>query len=163
MVNHFLKYCFLDMNYCHIVWWSNLLPTKVLGEESYEHTFIFCHPEIWKLPQFEVEVPQDCLNRWSIYYEEYRKEMTDAMKIDDRDVKNQATNEIKRNYKMVISLLCPFFFLFFFLSHWKKPEFHFPALANYSRFNSYFMMLKILKTVKGILMRYITRHWQYTI
>ncbi|XP_062090886.1 probable RNA-dependent RNA polymerase 5 isoform X2 [Humulus lupulus] len=58
--------------------------------------------EIWKLAHFEVDVPRDCLNRWSSHYEEYRKEMTNAMKNDDRDVKNQSTNQIKRKYKMIL-------------------------------------------------------------
>ncbi|KAM6599582.1 hypothetical protein CsatA_019191 [Cannabis sativa] len=58
--------------------------------------------EIWKLAHFEVDVPQDCLNRWNLHYEEYRKEMNNAMKIDDRDVKNQTSNQIKRKYKMIL-------------------------------------------------------------
>lgn len=66
------------------------------------------YPEVWKLPSFDVDIPEDCFNKskeyikWKEYYEKYREEMCDALKINDNDVKNHAADEVKRKYKKVV-------------------------------------------------------------
>ncbi|POO00835.1 RNA-dependent RNA polymerase-type [Trema orientale] len=54
--------------------------------------------EVWKLPSFDVDIPEDCLNKWREYYGKYRKEMCDALKIKDDDVKSNAADEVKKKY-----------------------------------------------------------------
>ena len=108
---------------------------------------------MWKLPHFEVVLNHECQSKWKSYYKDYREEMSNAMNIQDRDLKNDATEQVKRKYKRVIisvSLLNQKSII--------KVSFHFPAISNWYIFLftfSCFMVLRIWKIVQGTL-------WTYT-
>ncbi|KAG5059057.1 hypothetical protein JHK87_000086 [Glycine soja] len=55
--------------------------------------------EIWKLPCFDVEVPPSCLEKWKTKYEEYRKDMTDALNLKDKSKSHEEAAEVNRKYK----------------------------------------------------------------
>ncbi|POO00831.1 RNA-dependent RNA polymerase-type [Trema orientale] len=71
---------------------------KVMAYQAEDHS----SKEIWKLPSFEVKVPSDCFNKWSKHYEGYRTEMSNAMNIDHRDERNQASDQVIREYKKLL-------------------------------------------------------------
>ncbi|KAH7853241.1 hypothetical protein Vadar_000428 [Vaccinium darrowii] len=57
--------------------------------------------EVSKLPCFDVEVPSPCLNMWGERYDEYRKEMSDALKLD-AEAKDSAANAVTDKYKQLL-------------------------------------------------------------
>ncbi|KAI3524654.1 hypothetical protein L1887_03317 [Cichorium endivia] len=57
--------------------------------------------EIWKLPRFDVEIPEGCLNLWRDWYRSYRLEMSDAMNSGDESKKDSANIVIKK-YKQIL-------------------------------------------------------------
>lgn len=63
--------------------------------------FPSCHSEIRKLPCFDVEVPEPCLEKWKACYENYRAEMSLALQ-GDRECKNEAANQVIKKYKKVM-------------------------------------------------------------
>ena len=70
-------------------------------ETSYDaNMYALCSSEIWKLPCFDIEVPEACWNKWKEHYEQYRQEMTNAMSNGDVG-KNEAAEEVIRKYKKV--------------------------------------------------------------
>ena len=66
-------------------------------------------PEIWKLPCFDIEVPEPCYRKWKDYYCQYREEMSVAMDDDGKERRNAKADEIIREYKKVN----PFRIMFF--------------------------------------------------
>jgi len=64
------------------------------------YIYTSCSSEIWKLPCFDVEVPDACLNKWKEHYEQYRQEMTNALK-NGHEGKNDAAEEVIKKYKKV--------------------------------------------------------------
>lgn len=65
---------------------------------------LFLYAEIRKLPLFEVDVPEKCLEKWKNLYDDYRIEMTSALGDEDKQGKNQAATGVIRKYKEVIDL-----------------------------------------------------------
>lgn len=63
---------------------------------------ILCNPDVWKLPCFEVEIPEACLDKWNKCYLQYRQEMTTSLKQDEG--KNEAAEEVIKKYKQVVIL-----------------------------------------------------------
>ncbi|XP_077209951.1 putative RNA-dependent RNA polymerase 5 isoform X2 [Tasmannia lanceolata] len=57
--------------------------------------------EVWQLPCFIQRVPSPCLEIWKQHYEQYRKDMTDALSIDD-EFKNIAADEVIQKYKQIL-------------------------------------------------------------
>ncbi|KAI3447029.1 hypothetical protein Pfo_003694 [Paulownia fortunei] len=57
--------------------------------------------EIWKLSCFDVPIPEMYVNMWKARYENYRKEMTEALKSGDES-KNDAANEVIKKYKQLL-------------------------------------------------------------
>ncbi|KAM7260355.1 hypothetical protein ACFE04_016096 [Oxalis oulophora] len=55
--------------------------------------------EIWKLPQFNQEVPEAYMQIWKVHYAKYCNEMMKAMQLKDGEEKNAATDSIIRLYK----------------------------------------------------------------
>lgn len=64
---------------------------------------ISCNPDVWKLPCFEVEIPEDCLDKWKKCYVQYRKEMTTSLN-QGNEGKNEAAEEVIKKYKKVVML-----------------------------------------------------------
>jgi len=60
-----------------------------------------CSSEIWKLPCFDVEVPDACLNKWKEHYEQYRQEMANALNNGHDEGKYEAAKEVIKKYKEV--------------------------------------------------------------
>lgn len=58
--------------------------------------------EIRKLPLFEVDVPEKCLEKWKKLYDDYRNEMTSALGDEDKQGKNQAATGVIRKYKEIL-------------------------------------------------------------
>ena len=72
-------------------------------ELSRHRTYVlFWYPEIHKLPCFDVEVPEVYMSKWALHYKNYREDMTDALRITERVLKNKAAEDVKKKYKMVI-------------------------------------------------------------
>jgi hypothetical protein len=63
--------------------------------------------EIRKLPCFEVEIPDHCMLKWGELYEQYRKDMRNALS-GGRSNSNEEANEVIKMYKQVSIL--QFFF-----------------------------------------------------
>lgn len=63
---------------------------------------LFCYSEIKKLPYFEDEVPEDCLNKWTANYKKYKSDMSKALNNEDREAKNEAAKEVIKDYKKVV-------------------------------------------------------------
>ncbi|KAI8021430.1 putative RNA-dependent RNA polymerase 3 [Camellia lanceoleosa] len=57
--------------------------------------------EVWKLPCFDVEIPTPYMKLWHERYSEYRREMSEAMKLDD-ELKNNAANAVTKRYKQLL-------------------------------------------------------------
>ncbi|KAM7519428.1 hypothetical protein LguiB_018390 [Lonicera macranthoides] len=57
--------------------------------------------EIWKLPCFDDEIPEACMNVWKQRYDEYRREMTEAL-ISGGESKDYAANEVVKKYKQIL-------------------------------------------------------------
>ncbi|KAM0969661.1 hypothetical protein TB2_017503 [Malus domestica] len=58
--------------------------------------------EVKKLPIFDVEVPEECLIKWREQYKQYRRDMTSALRDDDREGKNQAAGEVITKYREIL-------------------------------------------------------------
>ncbi|KAG6662192.1 probable RNA-dependent RNA polymerase 5 isoform X2 [Carya illinoinensis] len=56
--------------------------------------------DVWKLPCFEVEIPEACLDKWNKCYLQYRQEMTTSLKQDEG--KNEAAEEVIKKYKQIL-------------------------------------------------------------
>lgn len=56
--------------------------------------------EIWKMPCFDIPIPEDYLIRWRDRYECYRGEMANALSRGD-EVKNDAADDVIKKYKQV--------------------------------------------------------------
>ena len=70
--------------------------------------FSLHHSEVRKLPCFDVEVPEACMEKWKEHYEQYRQDMTAALR-NGCEGKNEAADEVIKKYKMVIiSLMLKF-------------------------------------------------------
>lgn len=57
--------------------------------------------EVRKLPCFDVEVPEACMEKWKEHYEQYRQDMTAAMR-NGPEGKNEAADEVIKKYKMIL-------------------------------------------------------------
>ncbi|KAJ3693856.1 hypothetical protein LUZ60_009336 [Juncus effusus] len=57
---------------------------------------------VWKLPCFDVNLPQDCIQKWEIHYKNYSKEMSSALNILSKDAKNKACQEVLDKYKKIL-------------------------------------------------------------
>lgn len=57
--------------------------------------------EVWKLPCFDVEIPTPYMKLWHERYSEYRREMSEAMNLDD-ELKNDAANAVTKRYKQLL-------------------------------------------------------------
>ncbi|XP_030488896.2 probable RNA-dependent RNA polymerase 5 isoform X4 [Cannabis sativa] len=66
-------------------------------EEDYSKT------EVWKLPCFGDDIiPEDSLKKWKEYHTNYKKEMCDALKNKDNELKTNAADEVLRKYKKLL-------------------------------------------------------------
>ncbi|KAA8523162.1 hypothetical protein F0562_009585 [Nyssa sinensis] len=74
-----------------------LIYDKVNSFESEDMTV----KEVWKLPSFDVEIPEACLQLWKERYDEYRSEMKKALKTDSES-KNDFANEVIKKYKRLL-------------------------------------------------------------
>ncbi|KAL5572572.1 hypothetical protein UlMin_022169 [Ulmus minor] len=68
---------------------------RVGNYQSEDHTI----GRIWKLPCFDIEVPEPCYRKWKDYYGQYREEMSVAMDDDGKERRNEKADEIIREYK----------------------------------------------------------------
>ncbi|CAI9285993.1 unnamed protein product [Lactuca saligna] len=57
--------------------------------------------DIWKLPCFNVEIPEGCLDLWKKWYSSYRHEMSDAMNSGDES-KHDSANIVIKKYKQLL-------------------------------------------------------------
>ncbi|KAL7134831.1 hypothetical protein ABFS83_11G051600 [Erythranthe nasuta] len=57
--------------------------------------------EIWKLPCFDVPIPEIYVKMWKSRYESYRREMTKALKSGDES-RNDAADEVIKKYKQLL-------------------------------------------------------------
>ncbi|XP_030952374.1 probable RNA-dependent RNA polymerase 5 isoform X1 [Quercus lobata] len=57
--------------------------------------------EVRKLPCFDVEVPEACMEKWKEHYEQYRQDMTAALQ-NGCEGKNEAADEVIKKYKMIL-------------------------------------------------------------
>ncbi|KAJ0680708.1 putative RNA-directed RNA polymerase [Helianthus annuus] len=57
--------------------------------------------EIWKLPEFNVSIPDSCLNTWNERYRTYKQEMSNALKDNDQS-KNDAASSVITKYKQML-------------------------------------------------------------
>lgn len=65
----------------------------------------------WMLPCFDVEVPpRDSVMKWGALYEEYRKDMTEALSITGEG-RRESLNEVIKKYKRVSSVFSVFFLI----------------------------------------------------
>lgn len=46
-----------------------------------------------------VEVPKNCMDKWRVLYDDYSKEMSEALGIQEKDMKNKRCQEIIDCYK----------------------------------------------------------------
>ncbi|XP_058206703.1 probable RNA-dependent RNA polymerase 5 isoform X2 [Rhododendron vialii] len=58
--------------------------------------------EILKLPFFDVPLSKDSWMLWGKRYEDYRNEMSAAVKLEDEDAKNVAANAVTNNFKQLL-------------------------------------------------------------
>ncbi|KAI8565472.1 hypothetical protein RHMOL_Rhmol03G0262000 [Rhododendron molle] len=58
--------------------------------------------EFSKLPFFDVQLPKDSWMLWGKRYEDYRNEMSAAVKLEDEDAKNVAANAATNNFKQLL-------------------------------------------------------------
>jgi len=56
--------------------------------------------DVWLLPCFREPAPEHCLILWSKRYDEYRGEMTKALRTEE-ELKSSAADEVIRKYKLV--------------------------------------------------------------
>ncbi|KAI9192350.1 hypothetical protein LWI28_021583 [Acer negundo] len=60
------------------------------------------HPvKVWKLPCFDVGVPEPCKTKWKELYDLYRQDMRAAL-CSDKEDKNEAADEVIKNYKQIL-------------------------------------------------------------
>ncbi|KAK0572519.1 hypothetical protein LWI29_032755 [Acer saccharum] len=57
--------------------------------------------KVWKLPCFDVGVPEPCKTKWKVLYGQYRQEMRAAL-CSDKEDKNEAADEVIKNYKQIL-------------------------------------------------------------
>ncbi|XP_071723572.1 probable RNA-dependent RNA polymerase 5 [Rutidosis leptorrhynchoides] len=57
--------------------------------------------EIWKLPYFNRSIPNSCLNLWAKRYDEYRRDMSNALIHNDLS-RNDAANSVNQKYKKML-------------------------------------------------------------
>ncbi|XP_057969037.1 probable RNA-dependent RNA polymerase 5 isoform X2 [Malania oleifera] len=57
--------------------------------------------DVWTLPCFGCEVPNIYLNLWKEHYDQYRCEMTDALKHDD-EIKDVLADKVTQKYKQLL-------------------------------------------------------------
>ncbi|TXG61454.1 hypothetical protein EZV62_012817 [Acer yangbiense] len=57
--------------------------------------------KVWKLPCFDVGVPEPCKTKWKELYGQYRQEMWAALRSDKED-KNEDADEVIKNYKQIL-------------------------------------------------------------
>ncbi|KAL3820984.1 hypothetical protein ACJIZ3_006889 [Penstemon smallii] len=57
--------------------------------------------EIWKLPCFDIAIPEGYVNMWKVRYDEYRREMSKALD-SKHEFKNAAANEVIKKYKQLL-------------------------------------------------------------
>ncbi|KAF7813875.1 putative RNA-dependent RNA polymerase 5 [Senna tora] len=74
-----------------------LIYDEVETYQSEETTY----KDIVKLPCFEVEIPERCMNMWRVHYDEYRREMTSALYGDPKD-KSKAAEEVIKKYREIL-------------------------------------------------------------
>ncbi|XP_076939007.1 putative RNA-dependent RNA polymerase 4 [Bidens hawaiensis] len=61
--------------------------------------------EIWKLPQFNVNIPDSCLTIWDKRYLTYRQEMANAMTNNDQSKKDACSRVITKYKQMLYGAL----------------------------------------------------------
>ncbi|KAK9055021.1 hypothetical protein SSX86_026100 [Deinandra increscens subsp. villosa] len=57
--------------------------------------------EIWKLPYFDTNIPDSCMNMWKARYQTYKQEMRDALIHNDQS-QNNAANSVITKYKQML-------------------------------------------------------------
>ncbi|KAK0572333.1 hypothetical protein LWI29_030053 [Acer saccharum] len=57
--------------------------------------------KVWKLPCFDVGVPEPCKTKWKELYGQYRQDMRAAL-CSDKEDKNEAADEVIKNYKQIL-------------------------------------------------------------
>jgi RNA-dependent RNA polymerase len=81
---------------------SSFTSTSILGSIYDEvcrwQTADMSGNEIRKLPCFEVEIPDHCMLKWGELYEQYRKDMRNALS-GGRSNSNEEANEVIKMYK----------------------------------------------------------------
>ncbi|XP_022731132.1 probable RNA-dependent RNA polymerase 3 [Durio zibethinus] len=55
--------------------------------------------EVRKLPCFDVGFPEDCREKWTELYKQYRKDMTHALDGKSKEMKEEAANAVYNEYK----------------------------------------------------------------
>ncbi|XWS26784.1 hypothetical protein CRYUN_Cryun26dG0059900 [Craigia yunnanensis] len=55
--------------------------------------------EVRKLPCFDVGFPEDCREKWTALYEQYRTDMKHALDGNSKEMKDKAANAVYDNYK----------------------------------------------------------------
>ncbi|KAF5481968.1 hypothetical protein F2P56_002575 [Juglans regia] len=84
---------------------NSFTSTSILGS-IYDAVMSYqakCLPmkDVWKLPCFEVEIPEACLDKWKKCYDQYRKEMTTSLN-QGNEGKNEAAEEVIKKYKKIL-------------------------------------------------------------
>ena len=65
--------------------------------------FVLSSSEVRKLPCFDVGFPEDCREKWTVLYEQYRTDMTHALDGKSKEMKDKAANAVYDKYKQVIN------------------------------------------------------------
>ncbi|CAI9100431.1 OLC1v1025177C1 [Oldenlandia corymbosa var. corymbosa] len=85
---------------------SSYNSTSILGEihdkvQAFESEKP-CVEDIWKLPAFDVEVPQKYVSSWKVRYIDYKKEMSAALRNEDDESQKLAANEVIKRYRQML-------------------------------------------------------------
>ncbi|KAL7260023.1 hypothetical protein ACSBR1_005813 [Camellia fascicularis] len=78
---------------------SGLIYERVVSFQSQD--LLAKDVEVWKLPCFDVEIPTPYMKLWYERYSEYRREISEAMNLDD-ELKNNAANAMTKRYKQLL-------------------------------------------------------------
>ncbi|KAB2072347.1 hypothetical protein ES319_A07G009400v1 [Gossypium barbadense] len=79
--------------------------TSILGK-IYDHVKAYqeevSRKEVQKLPCFNVEVSEECRSKWTVLYEQYRKDMTYVLNSSNKEKNDAAANALYDVYKKVL-------------------------------------------------------------
>ncbi|GAB2292381.1 hypothetical protein Dimus_026623 [Dionaea muscipula] len=78
--------------------------TSILGkiyDEVIQYAELDPSIQVWKLPCFDVELPDECMQRWEEHYNNYRSEMREALYSMD-ELKNDSAADVNQKYKQML-------------------------------------------------------------